>query len=41
VESSKHFGDALMPLLKQLITNGFTKEDDVYEKLPPELVSLF
>ena len=39
VESSKHFGDALMPLLKQLISNGFSRVDDVYEKLPSELVS--
>ena len=39
VESSKHFGEALMPLLRQLIANGFSKDDDVYEKLPPELVS--
>lgn len=39
VESSNHFGEALMPLLKQLISNGFSKDDDIYEKLPPELVS--
>ena len=39
VESSKHFGEALMPLLRQLISGGFSKDDDVYEKLPPELVS--
>jgi hypothetical protein len=30
-----------MPLLRQLIANGFSKDDDVYEKLPPELVSLY
>ena len=34
VESSKHFGEALLPLLKQLIVDGGD-----YEKLPPELVS--
>eukprot|EP00804_Cyclotella_cryptica_P020809 CCRYP_019250-RD/>CCRYP_019250-RD protein AED:0.09 eAED:0.09 QI:158/0.81/0.91/1/0.90/0.91/12/496/1041 len=39
VESSKHFGNALMPLLKRLISAGFTKEDDVYEKLPSELAN--
>ena len=39
VESSKHFGEALMPLLRQLISGGFSKDDDVYEKLPAELVS--
>lgn len=39
VESSKHFGEALMPLLRQLISGGFSKDDDVYGKLPPELVS--
>ena len=40
VESSNHFGEALMPLLRQLIGGGFSKDDDVYEKLPPELVSV-
>jgi len=34
VESSKHFGEALLPLLKQLIEH----QEDV-EKLPPALVS--
>ena len=36
VESSNHFGEALLPLLKQLIEN----HGDI-EKLPPELVSSF
>ena len=36
VESSNHFGEALLPLLKQLIEN----QGD-FEKLPPELVSSF
>ena len=31
VESSQHFGDALLPLLKQMIVEG---------KLPPALVSV-
>lgn len=35
VESSKHFGDALLPLLKQYIEN-----EGNFETLPPELVSL-
>lgn len=35
VESSKHFGDALLPLLRQLIENKGN-----FETLPPELVSL-
>jgi alpha-aminoadipic semialdehyde synthase len=39
VESSNHFGEALLPLLRQLIGNGFSKDDDVYEKLPPELAN--
>lgn len=36
VESSNHFGESLLPLLKQLIEN----QGD-FEKLPPELVSSF
>jgi hypothetical protein len=40
VESSKHFGESLLPLLKQLITNGHDKDDDVYGNLSPELVSM-
>ena len=35
VESSKHFGDALLPLLKQMIVDG-----NSFEKLPPALVSV-
>ena len=38
VESSKHFGDALVPLLQQLIDNGYNTER-ADENLPPELVS--
>ena len=40
VESSKHFGDALLPLLKQLIIDGYSRDAQGYEKLPPELVSI-
>lgn len=40
VESSKHFGDALVPLLEQLILNGYSTER-ADENLPPELVSDF
>ena len=40
VESSKHFGDALVPLLEQLILNGYST-DQADENLPPELVSDF
>ncbi|KAL7543132.1 hypothetical protein ACHAXR_012453 [Thalassiosira sp. AJA248-18] len=39
VESSKHFGDALLPLLKQLIMDGYGEDDKDYEKLPPELAN--
>lgn len=39
VESSKHFGDALLPLLKQLISNGYYTDSKNDDKLPPELVS--
>ena len=41
VESSKHFGDALLPLLKQLIVDGYNQDGHDYEELPPELVSVF
>ena len=40
VESSKHFGDALVPLLEQLIATGYSSER-AGENLPPELVSDF
>lgn len=40
VESSKHFGDALVPLLEQLIATGYSTER-ADENLPPELVSDF
>ena len=40
VESSKHFGDALVPLLEQLIATGYSTER-ADEKLHPELVSDF
>jgi alpha-aminoadipic semialdehyde synthase len=40
VESSKHFSESLMPLLKQLIINDYNKDDDMYVKLPTELVSI-
>mmetsp|Transcript_32325 Transcript_32325/g.68355 ORF Transcript_32325/g.68355 Transcript_32325/m.68355 type:complete len:1058 (+) Transcript_32325:153-3326(+) len=39
VESSKHFGDALLPLLKQLILDGYSGDGKDFEKLPPELVN--
>jgi alpha-aminoadipic semialdehyde synthase len=39
-ESSEHFSESLLPLLKQLITNDYNKvDDDMYAKLSPELVS--
>lgn len=37
VESSKHFGEALLPLLKQLIVDGSTDNVIDIEELPPEL----
>jgi alpha-aminoadipic semialdehyde synthase len=40
VESSKHFGDALVPLLEQLIATGYSTER-ADENLHPELVSDF
>ncbi|KAL7545977.1 hypothetical protein ACHAWF_009327 [Thalassiosira exigua] len=39
VESSKHFGDALLPLLKQLIVDGYSENDKNYNKLPQELAN--
>ena len=36
VESSKHFSESLLPLLKQMIVNDHSKDDDIKE-LPPEL----
>ena len=39
VEGSNHFGDALLPLLEQLIVDGYSEEAKNYEKIPPELVS--
>lgn len=39
VESSKHFGDALLPLLKQLIVDGYNQDGHDYEELPPELAN--
>mmetsp|Transcript_20113 Transcript_20113/g.36905 ORF Transcript_20113/g.36905 Transcript_20113/m.36905 type:complete len:741 (-) Transcript_20113:1128-3350(-) len=39
VESSKHFGDALLPLLKQLIIDGYSRDGQGYENLPPELAN--
>ncbi len=38
VESSKHFGDALLPLLKKMILNRHDNDSD-YQHLPAELVS--
>jgi alpha-aminoadipic semialdehyde synthase len=40
VESSNHFSESLLPLLKQLIVNNYSKDDDIAD-LPPELVSTF
>ncbi len=40
VESSKHFGEALIPLLEQLIATGYSTEQ-ADENLPPGLVSDF
>ena len=39
VESSKHFSEALLPLLKQLVADDFSNDHASYENLPPELVS--
>ena len=36
VESSQHFGEALLPLLKQMIVDG-----NSFGKLPPALVSVY
>ena len=38
VESSKHFGDALVPLLKKMIMDGHTTSND-YQNLPAELAN--
>jgi len=39
VESSKHFGDSLMPLLKQLIIGGYSNEAQNIDRLPTELAN--
>ena len=39
VESSKHFSEALLPLLKQLVADDFSNDHSSYENLPQELVS--
>ena len=41
VESSKHFGNALLPLLKQMIIEDYSGDQEDFEKLPPELVSTY